>query len=54
MVLRRILQDTVGATAMEYCLIAAFIAIVIVASVQNIGYSVKKPLTNAANSMVVI
>jgi len=39
MMLRSLLKDRGGATAIEYSLIAAFIAIVIITSVRAIGVS---------------
>jgi pilus assembly protein Flp/PilA len=39
------LQDELGATAIEYSIIAAGIALVIVAAVNSIGVQVQTPLT---------
>jgi pilus assembly protein Flp/PilA len=39
------LQDELGATAIEYSIIAAGIGLVIVATVNSIGVSVQTPLT---------
>ncbi len=38
--IRSFIQDESGATAIEYALIAAFIAIVIVTAVTNVGQDV--------------
>ena len=40
-----------GVTAMEYALIAAFIAIVIVSSVTAIGTDLKVPFTTIGNTL---
>lgn len=39
--MKRLLRDTSGATAIEYCLIAGFIALVIVGSVTTLGSRTK-------------
>jgi pilus assembly protein Flp/PilA len=39
------LKDELGATAIEYSIIAAGIGLVIVAAVNSIGVSVQTPLT---------
>ena len=46
-----ILKDTKAATAIEYGLIAALIAVAGITAFTGVGNSVKKTFTNASNSM---
>ena len=50
-VLRRFLADEAGATAIEYGLIAAAIACVIVAAVRQVGTSLTGRFTTIANAL---
>jgi pilus assembly protein Flp/PilA len=49
--LRRFLDDTNAATAIEYALIASGISIVIAATVLNIGTSVQGLFNNVATAL---
>ena len=51
-VLLRFVKDEVGATAIEYSLIAAGIALVIVAAVNSIGPILKGTFTTVAAGLV--
>ena len=48
--LRRLLSDRSGATAIEYSLIAALIGMVIVVAVTNVGTGVAGKFNNVANA----
>ena len=43
--------DKRAVTAMEYCLIAAMIALVIIGSVTTLGSNVTKPLATVSNTL---
>ncbi|MCP1243003.1 Flp family type IVb pilin [Acetobacter lambici] len=45
-------KNKVGATAIEYGLIAALISVVIISSVQNVGTNVKDTFDKVNNSLV--
>jgi pilus assembly protein Flp/PilA len=45
------LRDERGATAIEYCLIASFIALAIVVTVQGIGPQLNTKFTSVNNSL---
>jgi pilus assembly protein Flp/PilA len=45
------LSDESGATAIEYCLIASFIALAIVVTVQGIGPQLNTKFTSVNNSL---
>jgi pilus assembly protein Flp/PilA len=45
------LKDEVGATAIEYAIIASGVALVIVAAVNGIGTAVKTPLTTVQGAL---
>ena len=45
------LQDELGATSIEYALIAVGISIVIVASVNNIGSTLKTTFSNVSTQL---
>ena len=47
--LARLWRNTRGATAIEYGLLIALVAIVIVVGVQNLGSAVRNSYTNTAN-----
>jgi len=49
--LRRLLRDERGATAIEYGLIAAGIAVAIVAVVQGIGTNLNSTFTKVKNNL---
>ena len=49
--IRRFLTDESGATAIEYALIAAGISVAIIASLTNIGSSVKAMWTTVSNAL---
>ena len=49
--LSRFLADQSGATAIEYCLIAAGISIVIVAAVNGIGTTLNDKFTSVNSSL---
>ena len=49
--LNRFLKDASGATAIEYGLIAAMVAVVIIAGVTSIGTSVNGVMTNLAGNV---
>ncbi|HEV7880072.1 Flp family type IVb pilin [Bradyrhizobium sp.] len=44
-------SDDSGATAIEYCLIASFIALAIVVTVQGIGPQLNTKFTSVNNSL---
>ena len=48
--LQRFAADDSGATAIEYGLIAALIAVVIISAVTSVGTSVKGTFNNVANA----
>lgn len=45
------LRDTRGATAIEYGLIAALIAVAAIAAMQGLGNQLKKTFTNVSTNM---
>ena len=47
----RAIRDTRGATAIEYGLIAALIAIAAIAAMQGLGNQVKKTFSNVSSNM---
>jgi pilus assembly protein Flp/PilA len=49
--LSRFLRDQSGATAIEYCLIAVGISIVIVAAVNGIGTALNTTFTSVSTSL---
>lgn len=48
---RKMLKDTKGATAIEYGLIAALIAVVIIASVKLVGQNLSTVFSNIAAAL---
>ena len=49
--IRNIFKDDKGATAIEYGLIAALIAVVVITAVTTIGTNLKGTFNNVANSV---
>ncbi len=49
--LRRFAKDEDGATAIEYGLIAALIAVVIIAAVSSVGTNLNQTFTTIADSL---
>ena len=47
----RFLADESGATAIEYCLIAAFIALAIIAIINGLGINLADELAQINNSL---
>jgi pilus assembly protein Flp/PilA len=47
----KFLADESGATAIEYCLLAAFIALVIIAIINGLGINLANELTQINNSL---
>ncbi|HEY5409437.1 MAG TPA: Flp family type IVb pilin [Caulobacteraceae bacterium] len=47
----RLLRDRSGATAIEYGLIAALVAVVIIVGVTNVGTSINGVMTNVAGNI---
>jgi pilus assembly protein Flp/PilA len=50
-ILRRFLRDDSGATSIEYAVIASGIAAVLVATIMNLGSSVKGMYSSVATAM---
>ena len=48
---RRFLKDETAATAIEYGLIVAFIAVVIISSVKNLGTRISNKFTTINNAL---
>ena len=51
MLIKRILQDESGATAIEYGLIAALIAVAIIASLQAVGNNLSSTFGTVSTSL---
>ena len=51
MKIRKMLKDTKGATAIEYGLIAALIAVAAITAMQGLGTQLNTTLTGVATSM---
>jgi pilus assembly protein Flp/PilA len=49
--LSRFVHDEGGATAIEYGLIAALIAVVVISAVTSVGTNLKNKFSNIANSV---
>ncbi len=49
--IRKMLKDNKGATAIEYGLIAALIAVVVITAVTTIGTNLKGTFNNVANGV---
>ena len=50
--INKLLRDDAGATAIEYGLIAALIAVAAITAMSNLGSKVGKTFNNVAGSMV--
>ena len=50
-IIRKFLRDENGATAIEYGLIAAGIAVVIIAAVQTVGVNLNGTFTSVASAV---
>ena len=48
---RKMIKDTKGATAIEYGLIAALIAVAAIAAMQGLGGQLKKTFENVSSNM---
>ena len=51
MTIRKLLRDKKGATAIEYGLIAALIAVAAIAAMQGLGTSLNQTFTNVSTAM---
>jgi len=51
MFIRKLLASSKGATAIEYGLIAALIAVAAIAAMQGVGSSLNSTFTNVSSSM---
>jgi pilus assembly protein Flp/PilA len=51
LLIAKFLRDERGATAIEYCLIASFIALAIMVSVQSIGPTLNAKFTSVNSSL---
>jgi len=49
--IRKLLKNKKGATAIEYGLIAALIAVAAIAAMQGVGTSLNKTFTNVSTSL---
>ena len=49
--IRKIIRDTKGATAIEYGLIAALIAVAAITAMQGLGTSLNSTFTNVSTAM---
>jgi pilus assembly protein Flp/PilA len=50
-IVHKLVRDSKGATAIEYGLIAALIAVAAIAAMQGIGSSLNSTFTNVSSSM---
>lgn len=50
-ILRRLIKDNHGATAVEYTLIASLIAVAAIASMRTVGDKINNVLGNVANTL---
>jgi pilus assembly protein Flp/PilA len=50
-IFRRLMENSQGATAIEYTLIAALISVAAIASMGKVGGKVSNVLSNVANAM---
>jgi len=50
-ILRRLMRNDQGATAIEYTLIASLISVAAIASMTTVGGKVSNVLSNVANAM---
>ena len=51
MFIRKLVRNSKGATAIEYGLIAALIAVAAIAAMQGVGSSLNSTFTNVSSSM---
>jgi pilus assembly protein Flp/PilA len=51
-ILRRLMKDNQGATAVEYTLIASLIAVAAIASMRTVGEKISNVLGNVTNSLI--
>jgi pilus assembly protein Flp/PilA len=49
--IRKLIRDSKGATAIEYGLIAALIAVAAIAAMQGVGSSLNSTFTNVSSAM---
>ena len=49
--IRKMIKDTKGATAIEYGLIAALIAVAAITAMQGLGNSLDNTITNVSDAM---
>jgi pilus assembly protein Flp/PilA len=49
--IRKVIKSSKGATAIEYGLIAALIAVAAIAAMQGVGSSLNSTFTNVSSSM---
>ena len=49
--IRKLIQNSRGATAIEYGLIAALIAVAAITAMQGVGSSLNKTFSNVSSSM---
>ncbi len=50
-ILRRLMKDNQGATAVEYTLIASLIAVAAIASMRTVGEKISNVLGNVGNTL---
>ena len=48
---KRFIEDTSGATSIEYSLIAALVGVVIITAVKKLGTNVSQKFVNIANNV---
>lgn len=53
-VLKNLSQDKEGVTALEYALLGALIAVVIIGAVTNVGLNVQEMFTNIADQVATV
>ena len=51
-ILRRLMKDNQGATAVEYTLSASLIAVAAIASMRTVGEKISNVLGNVTNSLI--
>lgn len=51
-ILRRLMKDNQGATAVEYTLIASLIAVAAIASMRTVGEKISNVLGNVTNTLI--
>ena len=50
-IFRRLMKNTDGATAIEYTLIAALVAVAAIAAMRLVGTGISNTLSNVANAL---